>query len=117
MSAEEVDRRSVPGWAVRLISDASATKATVDQIAPVVTETRQKVEGLVTRDEYNPRHAELVNKISSLEEKRIDPLWDELQQQKGRTAFQGRIITVLGLVLLIVSIWVALHTGHVNINF
>lgn len=108
-SPDEVDRRSVPSWAVRLISDAAETKATVAQIAPQVNETRQKIEGLVTRDEYNARHGELVKKVDDLQEKRVNPLWDAM------TSLQSQIRTsriIFGVALALLTLWAGLRTAH-----
>lgn len=118
---DEFDRRAVPPWAVRLIGDASATKATVEQIAPVVTETRQKIEGLVTRDEYNSRHNEVVEKVSKLEAERVNPLWDAHQQTAGEVRAQARSSRAwrygFTAAIALLTLWVAFHTGHVNISF
>lgn len=104
------ERRTVPDWAVQIISDTSKTKATVDMIAPQVAETRQKIEGLVTRDEYNARHNELVNEVKTLREKRVDPLWDALTTLRAQ-ARTSRVI--FGIAFALIGLWAALRQAHI----
>lgn len=75
MSDLESDRRLVPGWAVKLIADVAETRESVRNMAPEVTEVRRKIEGFVTRAEYESRHSELA--------KQIEKLSRESQQRQG----------------------------------